>query len=124
MSFVPQNSDIPYTHQSQLIPLIRQLHQESLNNNDDVDNSEMPNAIPLGAIFSNIFGKNSDNSESSSSSEKKKVKVDKKPKDKKKKALDTFGTNLTFKAKNNEIDMVVGRNKEIPYFYIKKKFVA
>ena len=32
MSFVPQNSDIPYTHQSQLIPLIRQLHQESLNN--------------------------------------------------------------------------------------------
>lgn len=84
-------------------------------NQDDIDNTEnIPNAIPLGAIFSNIFGKSSDSSDNSStSSEKKKVKVDKKPKDKKKKALDTFGTNLTNKAKNNEIDMVIGRNKEI-----------
>ncbi len=89
---------------------------EPLSNEEDEDeNSQIPNAIPLGAIFSNIFGKNDDTSESStaSSSEKKKVKVDKKPKDKKKKALDTFGTNLTNKAKNNEIDMVVGRDKEI-----------
>ena len=86
---------------------------DSISNEDE--NSEIPNAIPLGAIFSNIFGKNDNSSDSntSSSSEKKKVKVDKKPKEKKKKALDTFGTNLTFKAKNNEIDMVVGRNKEI-----------
>ena len=86
---------------------------DSISNDDE--NSEIPNAIPLGAIFSNIFGKNDTSSDlnSSSSSEKKKVKVDKKPKDKKRKALDTFGTNLTFKAKNNEIDMVVGRNKEI-----------
>ena len=84
-------------------------------NQDDIDdNSEnIPNAIPLGAIFSNIFGKNEDSSSNSSSSEKKKVKIDKKTKDKKKKALDTFGTNLTNKAKNNEIDMVIGRNKEI-----------
>ena len=88
---------------------------EPLNASEDDDESQMPNAIPLGAIFSNIFGKNNDNSETSSASgsEKKKVKVEKKPKDKKKKALDTFGTNLTNKAKNNEIDMVVGRNKEI-----------
>lgn len=88
---------------------------EPLNASEDDDESQIPNAIPLGAIFSNIFGKNNDNSETSSASgsEKKKVKVEKKPKDKKKKALDTFGTNLTNKAKNNEIDMVVGRNKEI-----------
>ena len=88
---------------------------EPLNTSEDDDESQMPNAIPLGAIFSNIFGKNNDNSETSSASgsEKKKVKVEKKPKDKKKKALDTFGTNLTNKAKNNEIDMVIGRNKEI-----------
>ncbi len=83
-------------------------------NSEDEDDMQSPNAIPLGAIFSNIFGKSQDgNSDTSSSSEKKKVKVEKKPKDKKKKALDTFGTNLTNKAKNNEIDMVVGRNKEI-----------
>jgi len=81
---------------------------------DDQDGVNAPNGIPLGSIFSNIFGiKNENNGNSSSGTEKKKVKVDKKPKDKKKKALDTFGTNLTFKAKNNEIDMVVGRNKEI-----------
>ncbi|NLC87787.1 MAG: ATP-dependent Clp protease ATP-binding subunit [Clostridiaceae bacterium] len=77
---------------------------------DNYENSEnMQNAIPLGAIFSNMFGKNED----SSTSEKKKVKVDKKIKEKKRKALDTFGTNLTTKAKNNEIDAVIGRNKEI-----------
>ena len=81
--------------------------------------NEAPNGIPLGSIFSSIFGKNESdpnanpNANPNSGSEKKKIKVDKKPKDKRKKALDTFGTNLTFKAANNEIDMVVGRNKEI-----------
>lgn len=80
------------------------------------DNAELSNgAVPLGSIFSNMFGmkNNSEETESSNSSNKKKVKVNQKPKDKKKKALDTFGTNLTFKAKNNEIDDVVGRNREI-----------
>ncbi len=92
---------------------------DSVNDSDEadggLDDSDSPNAIPLGAIFSSMFGKrtDSDSSDSSSSSEKKKVKVDKKPKDKKRKTLDTFGTNLTFKARNNQIDMVIGRNKEI-----------
>lgn len=69
-------------------------------------------AIPLGSIFSNMFGENAECAQESSS-DRKKVKVDKKVKDKKKKALDTFGTNLTNKAKNNQLDMVVGRDKEI-----------
>ena len=82
--------------------------------NDFDGNSEMPGAIPLGSIFSNMFGmKNDSDTSSASSGDKKRVKVDKKPKEKKKKALDTFGTNLTFKAKNNELDNVVGRNREI-----------
>lgn len=87
---------------------------DSISNDID-DDAQIPNAIPLGAIFSNIFGKNETSSDSntSSGSEKKKVKVEKKPKDKKKKALDTFGTNLTNKAKNNNIDMVIGRDREI-----------
>ncbi|MCK5812082.1 MAG: ATP-dependent Clp protease ATP-binding subunit [Clostridiales bacterium] len=34
-------------------------------------------------------------------------------KDKKRKFLDAFGTNLTTKAKNNEIDRVIGRDQEI-----------
>ena len=69
-------------------------------------------AIPLGSIFSNMFGENAEGAQESSS-DRKKVKVDKKVKDKKKKALDTFGTNLTNKAKNTQLDMVVGRDKEI-----------
>ncbi len=43
---------------------------------------------------------------------RKKVKPEKK-KNKKKKFLDTYGTNLTFKAQNNELDMVIGRDKEL-----------
>lgn len=63
-----------------------------------------------------MFGSNSnskDSSDSSQGNEKKRIKVDKKVKEKKRKALDTYGTNLTNKAKNNELDRVIGRDKEI-----------
>ena len=77
-------------------------------------------AIPLGSIFSNMFGQNKNQEADEPDAEhgigRKKVKVEKKknPKQpKKKKFLDTFGTNLTNKAKNNELDIVVGRDKEI-----------
>ena len=58
-----------------------------------------------------MFGESQDES-AGSSSEKKKVKVEKK-KDKRKKTLETYGTNLTQKAKNGQLDMVIGRDKEI-----------
>ena len=93
------------------------MDQEEL---DKIKKNGMPigfGAIPLGSIFSNMFGNNEDDETTgatSSSNEKKKVKVDKeKKKDKRKKALDTYGTNLTLKAKNNQLDMVIGRDKEI-----------
>ena len=79
-------------------------------------------AIPLGSIFSNIFSKpkhefqESENQQSNENSEKKKIKIEKKKnvkQTKKKKYLDTYGTNLTIKAKNNELDLVVGRDREI-----------
>ena len=97
------------------------LNMDEIIDNQDIEsfdeNGEMPGGgIPIGAIFSNIFGgenKEGEETLGSSSGEKKKVKVEKKPKEKKKKALDTFGTNLTFKAKNNELDEVIGRSKEI-----------
>ena len=41
------------------------------------------------------------------------VKTQKKAKTTKKKFLDSYGTNLTEKAKNNELDMVIGREQEI-----------
>ncbi len=90
---------------------------------DNIDGKEDENgvtpkisgaAIPLGSIF-NMFQNNNDSEEESEpSTGRKKVKVEKRPKqNKKKKFLDTFGTNLTQKAKNNELDMVIGREKEI-----------
>ena len=53
---------------------------------------------------------------SSDNTGRKKVKVEKKKNNKqskKKKYLDTYGTNLTQKAQNNELDIVIGRDKEI-----------
>ena len=90
--------------------------------NDDEDDEEFNDnpskifagAIPLGSIFGNL-GNFQNQTEENGSNVKKKVKPEKKKsnKPKKKKFLDTFGTNLTFKAKNNELDMVVGRDKEL-----------
>ena len=64
-----------------------------------------------------MFGGKSQNEEQEEPiNARKKVKVEKKKntkQSKKKKFLDTFGTNLTNKAKNNELDIVIGRDKEI-----------
>ena len=82
---------------------------------DDGESSKISGtAIPLGSIF-NMFQINNNNEEETEpSTGRKKVKVEKRPKqNKKKKFLDTFGTNLTTKAKNNQLDMVIGREKEI-----------
>ena len=93
-----------------------------VNEEDDeeqYDENEAPKvfagAIPLGSIFGNIFGGPEPQGQQVSSGNgntKKKVKPEKK-KNKKKKFLDTYGTNLTFKAQNNELDMVIGRDKEL-----------
>ena len=69
-------------------------------------------ANSLGSIFSGLFG-TSKSTESSNSTSNKKVKTEKKQQNKKHKALDNFGTNLTVKAKNNQLDLVVGRDKEL-----------
>ena len=90
---------------------------EELNNMMYTSPEEMENMDPtaLGSIFSGIFGGNTaaNSDEAVQNSDKtQKVKVNQKQ-NKKKKALDTYGTNLTIKAKNNQLDMVVGRDKEI-----------
>ena len=99
--------------------LSENLSEDELNNlmSEGEEAMEEMNPESLGSIFSGIFGfkNNSDStdSESSPKSDKtQKVKESKKA-NKKKKALDTFGTNLTTKAKNNELDAVVGRDREI-----------
>ena len=95
---------------------------ESQEQNPDIDEPSKISgaAIPLGSIFSNMFSNKASKSNSDESEElndgRRKVKVEKKKnkkQNKKKKFLDTFGTNLTDKAKNNELDIVIGREKEI-----------
>ena len=99
---------------------------------DDPDSIDGPRiagaAIPLGSIFSGMFGggNSSDGNQDQQSADgffaqasgnnRKKVKVEKKKntkQSKKKKYLDTYGTNLTNKAKNGELDIIIGRDKEI-----------
>ena len=86
----------------------------SLNNGDfDVEGMSADGGIPMGSIFGMFGGTPTQEANQTSNSGNKKVKVEKKPKDKKKRILDSFGTNLTIKAKNNQLDVVIGRDKEI-----------
>ena len=69
---------------------------------------------PFSSFLSNIFGgfppQNQEDGVQQSSHDKKK---DKRQSEKKKKLLDTYGTNLTQKARSGQVDMVVGREREI-----------
>ena len=80
------------------------------NENEDGENN--PLGIPIGSIFASIVPKKQSQNEEDSNG-RQKVKTETKKTKKKKKYLDVFGTNLTVKAKNNELDMVIGRDKEI-----------
>lgn len=95
---------------SQFETIFKDLTESLSNNNLDLEGMS-GTAIPLGAIF----GVNNTSSEepTSNTTSNKKVKVDKKVKQKKTKFLDTYGTNLTNKAKNNELDAVIGRDREL-----------
>ncbi len=89
------------------------INAEDLEIDDDNDN-------PVKNIFGIFRASNpNNNNDTSSSSESnnlnngRTVKVQKKQKNNKKKFLDTFGTNLTEKAKNGLLDAVIGREQEI-----------
>ncbi len=86
------------------------------NNDFDEERPKVAGAaIPLGSIFSNMFSQNKQSNNNAQDPNKKTAKIEKKKenKNKKKKYLDTYGTNLTNKAKNNQLDMIIGRDKEI-----------
>ena len=93
---------------------------ENLSSADGKSDSKQPelNSMPIGSFFSNMLGitpedTSSDSNESNKEDSNKKVKTQKRKKDKRRKALDTFGTNLTEKARNHELDIVVGRDREL-----------
>ena len=97
---------------------------ENLNNQfneimDSMSEIEMPeemlegmendseNPSSLASMMASMFGKKDEKSSSTSQ------KQNEKNKSKKRKILDTYGINLTEKAKNGEIDVLVGRENEI-----------
>ena len=85
---------------------------------EDLNNENNPFSGLFNMFKANLAGKtanssNDDNNTNNSQGQKKAVKVGKKPKSTKKKFLDTFGTNLTEKAKNGLLDEVIGREREI-----------
>ena len=69
---------------------------------------------PFASFLSNIFGGFApDTPHAENDGVKKDNKEKKHHKEKKKKLLDTYGTNLTQKAREGQVDMVVGRDSEI-----------
>ena len=90
---------------------------EDLENMENMDENMDENESPIKNIFG-IFKSSAPNDTSSQAQNEsqdsgKTVKVQKKPKNNKKKFLDTYGTNLTDKAKNGLLDVVIGREQEI-----------
>ena len=72
------------------------------------NDSENPSS--LASMMASMFGKKDENS---TTSQKQNEKNAGKNKTKKRKILDTYGINLTEKAKNREIDKLIGRDSEI-----------
>ena len=97
---------------SQFEDIFKDLTENLSNSNLNLDGMN-GNAVPLGAIFGVSTSNNNDSNSNENATSSKKIKVDKKVKQKKAKFLDTYGTNLTTKARNNELDIVIGRDKEI-----------
>ena len=88
--------------------------EEGLDEDENSSPDGISMGIPIGSIFANFIPKNAKaKDEEETNGGRQKVKVESKKTKKKKKYLDTFGTNLTEKAKNNELDIVIGRDKEI-----------
>ncbi len=70
-------------------------------------------AAALGSIFSNLFNSNGTGTGPKAEKQESNKKVKTKPKEAKKSFLDVYGTNLTIKARKKELDVVIGRDKEI-----------
>ena len=115
-----QNLDLNNLEDIEGAITIKDIREDEDDDSDEFD-EEKPKfaaaAIPLGSIFSNMFHpKNEDSTKDQSSTTSKSTKNDNKKtekKNKKKKYLDTYGTNLTNKAKDGQLDLVIGRDKEI-----------
>ena len=86
--------------ESQMMGMLEGMEEEGADN-------------PFASFLSNIFGGFPQKPQDEGAETKEKPKKEKKGQEKKKKLLDTYGTNLTAKARNGEVDMVIGREREI-----------
>ena len=109
-----QNLDLNNLEDIEGAITIKDIREDEDDDSDEFD-EEKPKfaaaAIPLGSIFSNMFHPKNEDSTTSKSTKNDNKKTEKK--NKKKKYLDTYGTNLTNKAKDGQLDLVIGRDKEI-----------
>ena len=110
--------------ETMLQDITEQLNNQTVDGEFNDELNEAPAfaaAIPIGSIFSGLFGNNNKNpntnnlknTENNNSKNKQQEGNKQQHTSKKKKYLDSFGTNLTTKAKNNELDAVIGREKEL-----------
>lgn len=79
----------------------------------DEDSSNIADEKSLFSAFNKLFGIGGSMPEQEDNDKKSSSKNAEKKKSKKKKLLDTYGINLTEKAKDNLLDKVIGREKEI-----------
>ena len=83
---------------------------------NDMDDSSNPMAS-LSMMFNNMMNGlqngHTQNDQSNTTTQKEETKTKKDKKEKKRKFLDTFGTNLTQKAREGKIDKLIGRDAEI-----------
>jgi len=118
--------DMTKQFESMFKDMSENLNEEDLKNiqnmaeDNGIDLNEN-NGTPLGSIFSGLFGTANPKADGASPEGQPSKKggntttaqKEKKKKDNKKKFLDTYGTNLTAKAKSGALDAVIGRDKEI-----------
>ena len=89
---------------------------DSDNYEDKQDDESMSRSMQKNPLefMNRLFGKNNENSKESEQETRKDSKSKRKDrKDKKLKNLEHFGVNLTEKARNGEIDAVIGREREL-----------
>ena len=96
------------------------MNLDNLDMNQEQRKDPPPEGITLGDLFKKYEEEEAEEerrkqaqAEGQSEPSSKTVKVQKKAKNNKKRFLDTFGTNLTEKAKQNLLDDVIGREREI-----------
>lgn len=89
---------------------------DSDNDEDKQDDESMSRSMQKNPLefMNRLFGKNNENNKESEQETRKDSKLKRKDrKDKKLKNLEHFGVNLTEKARNGEVDAVIGREREL-----------